>query len=64
LGRPSPLHHVITPKPSSPKPMSPTIQSATIPPPAKSVSFAQPDEESVAVARIVEALPDLSYMLC
>ncbi|KAH8775244.1 hypothetical protein F5883DRAFT_545560 [Diaporthe sp. PMI_573] len=64
LGRPSPLHHVITPKASSPKPMSPTIQSATIPPPAKSVSFAQPDEESVAVARIVEALPDLSYMLC
>lgn len=63
LGRPSPLQHVITPKASSPKPMSPTVHSATIPPPAKSVSFAQPDEESAAVARIVEALPDLSYML-
>lgn len=70
LGRPSPLQHVITPKASSPKvsspkPMSPTINSATVPPPAKTVSFAQPqpDEESAAVARIVEALPDLSYML-
>lgn len=63
LGRPSPLQHVITPMASSPKPMSPTVHSTTIPPPAKSVSFAQPDEESAAVARIVEALPDLSYML-
>lgn len=63
LGRPSPLQHVITPKASSPKPMSPTVHSATMPPPAKSVSFAQPDEESAAVARIVGALPDLSYML-
>lgn len=63
LGRPSPLQHVIVPKPSSPKPSSAIVQSATIPPPTKSVSFAQPDEESAAVARIVEALPDLSYML-
>lgn len=63
LGRPSPLQHVIIPKASSPKPMSPTVHSATMPPLAKSVSFAQPDEESAAVARIVEALPDLSYML-
>ena len=63
LGRPSPLQHVITPKASSPKSMSPTVRSAAILPPAKSVSFAQPDEESAAVARIVEALPDLSYML-
>ncbi|KAG8163508.1 hypothetical protein KVR01_006805 [Diaporthe batatas] len=62
LGRPSPLQHVITPKASSPKPMSPTIQSAAILPPAKSVNFAEPDEESAAVARIVDALPDLSYM--
>lgn len=63
LGRPSPLQHVITPKAPSPKPMSPTVQSSPAPPPAKSVSFAQPDEESAAVARIVDALPDLSYML-
>lgn len=63
LGRPSPLQHVITPKASSPKPMSPTVHSTTMLPPAKSVSFAPPDEESAAVARIVEALPDLSYML-
>lgn len=63
LGRPSPLQHVITPKASSPKPKSPIAHSATIAPPAKSVSFAQPDEESAAVARVVDALPDLSYML-
>lgn len=62
LGRPSPLQHVITPKASSPKPMSPYMQSAATLPPAKSVNFAQPDEESAAVARIVDALPDLSYM--
>lgn len=66
LGRPSPLQQVITPitpKASSPKPMSPTIPSATLNPPAKSVSFAQDDEESRAVRSIVDALPDLSYML-
>ncbi|POS77117.1 hypothetical protein DHEL01_v204494 [Diaporthe helianthi] len=63
VSRPSPLQHVITPKASSPKPMSPTIQPAAITPPAKSVSFAQHDEESASVARIVDALPDLSYML-
>lgn len=63
LGRPSPLQQVITPKISSPKPTSQSVSSTPAPPLVKSVSFAQPDEESAAVARIVEALPDLSYML-
>lgn len=59
MGRPSPLQKVLTPKASSPQPMSPAIAS-----PLKTVSFAHDNGgESLAVRRIVDGLPDLSYML-
>jgi hypothetical protein len=60
MGRPSPLQKVLTPKASSPQPMSPAIAS-----PLKTVSFVHDNGgESLAVRRIVDGLPDLSYMLC
>lgn len=59
MGRPSPLQKVLTPNPSSPQPMSPAIAS-----PLKSMSFAHNNsDEGVLAKRIVDELPDLSYML-
>lgn len=58
LVRPSPLHHVLTPDLPSPEP---TVSTNA---PAKTVSFAE--EEVVnesAVRRVVDGLPNLSYML-
>lgn len=58
LVRPSPLHHVLTPDLPSP---DPTVSANA---PAKTVSFAEEEvvDES-AVRRVVEGLPNLSYML-
>lgn len=58
LVRPSPLHHVLTPDLPSPEP---TVSSNA---PAKTVSFAEEEvvDES-AVRRVVDGLPNLSYML-
>lgn len=75
LIRPSPLHNVIIPKPQSPKSASPVVppppnmtapmMATPIDPLPKTVSFAEDDnpEETAIVKRIVEGLPDLSYML-
>lgn len=74
--RPSPLHNVITPKPSSLKNASPAglpprvaspAMASPLNSPLKAVTFAEAREETpedVAVAkRIVDGLPNLSYML-
>lgn len=73
--RPSPLHNVITPKPSSSKTASPAglpprvaspVMASPLNSPLKAVTFAEEEEtpEDVATARrIVDSLPNLSYML-
>lgn len=57
LVRPSPLHHVLTPELPSPDPVLPVNA------PAKTVSFAEEIVDEGAVRRVVDGLPDLSYML-
>lgn len=74
ISRPSPLHHVITSKPSSPTTASPIAPpprasslttASPINPPPKTVAFAEDgDASEIAAARaIVHGLPDLTYML-
>lgn len=75
LVRPSPLHYVLTPEPaipaiSPPKKVVPMpLPSEPVlpvrPPPPKTVSFAEHEEpvDDAAVRRVVDRLPDLSYML-
>lgn len=72
--RPSPLHNVITPKPSLPNvassvvppPRTSSLATASpIIPPPKTVAFAMDGDatETAAAKRIVDGLPDLRYML-
>lgn len=75
LVRPSPLHHVLTPELAislNPPPEQPVVPKnlsslePVRPLPPKTVSFAEDGEDFVddgAVRRIVDMLPDLSYML-